>query len=108
MLFQIFLPLSKPVLATLVVFSSVGHWNAWFDGMIYMNRVEKYPLQTYLRTIVVEIDLSSISDVSQIANISTQNNKAAQIFIAMVPILCVYPFLQKYFTKGIVLGSVKG
>lgn len=105
---QIFLPLSKPVLATLVTFSAVGHWNSWFDGIIYMNRIEKYPLQSYLQTLVVKIDTSTIMDMSQIENIVTRNNRAAQIFVAMVPILCVYPFLQKYFTKGIVLGSVKG
>lgn len=57
---------------------------------------------------VVKIDTSTIMDMSQIENIVTRNNRAAQIFVAMVPILCVYPFLQKYFTKGIVLGSVKG
>lgn len=107
-LYRIFLPLSKPVLATLVVFTSVNHWNSWFDGILYMNRVEKYPLQSYLQTVVVNIDTSNISDLSQLQNLTTKNNKAAQIFIAMVPILIVYPFLQKYFTTGIVLGSVKG
>ncbi len=105
---RIFLPLSKPVLATLVVFSSVGHWNSWFDGILYMNRAEKYPLQSYLQTVVVKIDASSISDISQVQNLVAKGNKAAQIFIAMLPILCVYPFLQKYFVSGIVLGSVKG
>ena len=107
-LYRIFLPLSKPILATLIVYNTVNHWNAWFDGMLYMNRPEHFPLQTYLQTIVVELDLSTINDISQVMNISTQNSKAAQIIIAMVPILCVYPFLQKYFTKGIVMGSVKG
>ena len=106
-LYKIFLPLSKPVLATLVVFCSVNHWNSWFDGILYMNRAEKYPLQSYLQTIVVNIDMSNIEDVSQLANITVKNNKAAQIFIAMLPILVVYPFLQRYFTTGIVMGSVK-
>ena len=107
-LYRIFLPLSKPVLATLVVFVTVAHWNSWFDGMLYMNRPEHYPLQTYLQTIVVKLDLNTINDISQVKNISSQNSKAAQIIIAMLPILCVYPFLQKYFTKGIIMGSVKG
>ena len=87
---------------------TVAHWNSWFDGMLYMNRPEHYPLQTYLQTIVVKLDLNTINDISQVKNISSQNSKAAQIIIAMLPILCVYPFLQKYFTKGIIMGSVKG
>ena len=107
-LYKIFLPLSKPVLATLVVFTSVTHWNSWFDGILYMNRAEKYPLQSYLQTVVVDVDTTNIVDLSQLENIAQKNNKAAQIFVAMVPILLVYPFLQKYFTTGIVMGSVKG
>lgn len=107
-LFKLIVPLSKPVLATLTLFVAVNHWNAWFDGMLYMNRPENYPLQTYLRTIVVEINLETVTDLSVVESICQKNSKAAQIIIAMVPILCVYPFLQKYFTKGIILGSVKG
>lgn len=106
-LFKIFLPLSKPVLATLVVFCSVNHWNAWFDGIIYMKRIEKYPLQSFLQTIVINLDTSNVSDLSQIQNLTTKGNKSAEIILAMIPILVVYPFLQKYFTTGIVLGSVK-
>jgi putative aldouronate transport system permease protein len=107
-LFKIFIPLSKAVMATLILFVAVAHWNAWFDGMIYMNRPINYPLQTYLQTIVVQIDLNTTNDLSDIKNICEENSKSAQIIIAMLPILCFYPFLQKYFTKGIVLGSVKG
>ncbi|MDD2503160.1 MAG: carbohydrate ABC transporter permease, partial [Clostridia bacterium] len=97
-------------LATLVLFCIVGHWNSWFDGMIYMNRAENYPLQTYLQTVVVERDIRNlrIQDLQNMSDISERNNKAAQIFITMLPILLVYPFLQKYFAKGIILGSVKG
>lgn len=108
-LFRILLPISKPVLATLILFVAVGHWNAWFDGMLYMNDPSKYPLQTFLQTVVVKIDISrASSDISQFTKICELNSQCAQIIIAMVPILCVYPFLQKYFTKGIILGSVKG
>ncbi|MDD4680509.1 MAG: carbohydrate ABC transporter permease [Clostridia bacterium] len=109
-LWRMFLPLSKPALATLVLFCIVGHWNSWFDGMIYMNRAENYPLQTYLQTVVVERDIRNlrIQDLQNMSDISERNNKAAQIFITMLPILLVYPFLQKYFAKGIILGSVKG
>lgn len=105
---RIVLPLSKPILATLTLFIAVNHWNSWFDGMIYMNRPKNYPLQTYLQTIVVQIDVKSVATISDVANISPRNSKAAQIILAMLPIVMVYPFLQKYFTKGIVMGSVKG
>jgi putative aldouronate transport system permease protein len=108
LLFKIMMPLSKPVIATLILFVAVGHWNSWFDGMLLMNRPENYPLQTYLQTIVVQINVNAINNVETIKNICQRNSQAAQIIIAMLPILCVYPFLQKYFTKGIILGSVKG
>ena len=105
---KILVPISKPVMATLILFVAVGHWNSWFDGMLYMNSPQNYPLQTYLQTIVVQIDLNTVTSINDILNICQKNSKAAQIIIAMLPILVVYPFLQKYFTKGIILGSVKG
>jgi len=109
-LFQIYMPLSKPALATLILFCAVNHWNAWFDGLIYMNKTENYPLQSYLQTVIVQRDMAEITtaDMFSLKNISDRTNKAAQIFLAVIPILCIYPFLQKYFTTGIVLGSVKG
>lgn len=108
-LFKIVLPLSKPVLATLVLFTAVNHWNAWFDGMIYFNKIEDYPLQSYLRTVVVEIDMSLVTNPEDVlTGVTQKSNRSAQIFIAMAPILCVYPFLQKHFAGGIVMGSVKG
>lgn len=110
-MFSIVLPVSMPVLATVLLFFIVNHWNAWFDGLIYMNSPEKYPLQTYLQTQVVSRDLmamESLRDVRQVSGISDRTGKAAQIFLAAVPVLLVYPFLQKYFTTGIVMGSVKG
>ena len=67
-----------------------------------------YPLQTYLQTIVVDVNLTTQTPINLVANITQKNSKSAQIIIAMLPILVVYPFLQKYFTKGIILGSVKG
>ena len=107
---RIYLPLSKPALATLVLFVAVGHWNSWFDGLIFMNKPEHYPLQSYLQTVVVQRDLrvAAARDIRDMLEVTERNSKAAQIFIAMLPILMVYPFLQKHFTKGIVLGSVKG
>ena len=108
-LFKIVLPLCKPVLATLILFIAVAHWNSWFDGLIYMNHVENYPLQSYLQTIVVDIDMDLVQNVDDLLlNVTQKSSKSAQIFLAMLPILCIYPFLQKYFTSGIVMGSVKG
>ncbi|MFD0713434.1 carbohydrate ABC transporter permease [Paenibacillus sp. GCM10027626] len=109
-LFRIFVPLSLPALATILLFTIVGHWNSWFDGLILMNRPEQYPLQSYLQTVVIMQDLSSMTfeDAKMLAEISDRTTKAAQIFLAAFPVLLVYPFLQKYFVKGIVLGSVKG
>lgn len=108
---SIILPVSAPVLATIALFYIVNHWNSWFDGLIYMNNPDNYPLQTYLQTMVVSKNLmtmESLRDVRQISNISDRTGKAAQVFLAALPILMVYPFLQKYFTAGIVMGSVKG
>ncbi|KKI92186.1 ABC transporter permease [Bacillus sp. SA1-12] len=107
-LFKIYLPLSMPGIATVTLFTMVGHWNSWFDGLIYMMKADNYPLATFLQTIVVQQDMSKISaDPSLLENLSQRTVQAAQIFIGALPILVVYPFLQKYFVKGIVLGSVK-
>ncbi len=106
------LPLSTPALATIVMFCTVGHWNAWFDGLIYMNRPDHYPLQSYLQTVVTTIDQRmtnmTTKDLELLKLISNRTTKSAQIFLAALPILAVYPFLQKYFMTGLVLGSVKG
>ena len=108
-LFNIYLPLSLPSIATLSLFTMVFHWNAWFDGILYMNDQTKYPLATFLQTIIVQQDLSQLSlNPEDLENLSQRTVKAAQIFIGALPILMVYPFLQKYFVKGIVLGAVKG
>ena len=95
-------------LATISLFTMVFHWNSWFDGLIYMTKAENYPLSTLLQTIVVQRDLSNMSlDAETLRNLSERTVKAAQIFIAAVPMLVVYPFIQKYFVKGIVLGAEK-
>lgn len=107
-LFQIYLPLSMAGIATVTLFTMVFHWNSWFDGLIYMRETANYPLATFLQTIVVQQDMSKIStDPEDLANLSQRTVKSAQIFIGALPILLVYPFLQKYFVKGIVMGSVK-
>lgn len=109
-LWRIYVPTSTPALATLVLFAAVAHWNSWFDGMIFMNRPEHYPLQTYLQSVIVMRDLSLVGNEAwkDMMQISDRTVKAAQIFMGALPILMVYPFLQRYFVKGIVLGSVKG
>lgn len=114
-LLKIILPVCTPTIATVTLFSFVGHWNSWFDGMIYMNTVDKYPLQTYLQTVVInpEVFFRNATNISaDLANyttlVSARTSNAAQIFLAIIPIMCIYPFLQKYFTTGLVMGSVKG
>ena len=114
-LIQVILPVCKPTLATVTLFSFVAHWNSWYDGMIYMNTVDKYPLQTYLQTVVInpEAFFRNATNISaELASylnlVNARTTNAAQLFLSIIPILCIYPFLQKYFTTGLVMGSVKG
>lgn len=109
-LWKIYVPISLPVIATVTLFTMVFHWNNWFDGLIYMNNSDNYPLQTYLRSIIIEFNMAnmSIEEQKQLAKMSAKTVKCAQMFIGAIPILMVYPFLQKYFVSGITLGSVKG
>jgi putative aldouronate transport system permease protein len=106
---QIILPLCQVSIATISLFIVVGNWNAWYDGMLYINNNHKFPLQTYLRTVVVKPDLSRVTDVNDLAQlVASSGADAAKIFLAILPIMLVYPFAQRHFVKGIVLGSVKG
>jgi putative aldouronate transport system permease protein len=109
-LWQIFVPISVPVIATVTLFSLVQHWNSWFDGMIYMRNSINYPLQTYLRSIIMNFDFSKLTPEEQarLARMNIRSVKSAQMIIGALPILAVYPYLQKYFISGITLGSVKG
>jgi len=107
-LFSIYLPVAIPALATVSLFTMVFHWNSWFDGMIYMTDSKKYPLSTFLQTIIIQQDYSKMSvDAETLRNLSQRTVKSAQIFIGALPMLIIYPFLQRYFVKGIVLGSEK-
>ncbi|PQP81502.1 ABC transporter permease [Paenibacillus sp. PCH8] len=107
-LILVYVPLSLPAIATLSLFTMVYQWNSWFDGMIYMSDIKNYPLASLLQTIIVQQDLSKINvDPSMLENISQRTVRAAQIFIGALPILMVYPFLQRFFVKGIVIGAVK-
>jgi len=111
---KIYIPLSGSVLATILLFTMVGHWNSWFDGFIFLNSPKKYPLQTYLSTLVMQAKIDSSmrfitqEDLVKLRNISHKSLNIAQIFMGALPIMLVYPFLQRFFIKGIVIGSVKG
>lgn len=109
-LFGIFLPLSTPVLATILVFTIVGHWNEFFQALVLMTKNENYPLQSYIRQVTIVLDPSKVDadTAKRLSSMSNQTLNAAKIFISMLPLLIIYPFLQKYFVKGITLGSVKG
>lgn len=106
-LWIIFVPLSLPSLATITLFASVGHWNAWFDGFLYMNRPEHFPLQTYLRSVIIEQD-KELLDIHEWNNISDRTTRASQVIVGALPIIAVYPLLQRFFIKGMVMGSIKG
>lgn len=108
-MWKIYVPISMPAIATILLFTMVGHWNSWFDGLILMNSPKHYPLSSYLQTVIIQMDYSQMKqeDIDLLAIISNRTTKAAQIIVGALPILIVYPFLQRYFVKGIVLGSVK-
>ena len=109
-MWQIYVPTSTAALATVALLSTVYHWNEWFNGILYMKTPDQYPLQSYLRTIVIDMKLTNMgaNDWQALALVSDKTVKCAQIFLASLPILVAYPFLQRYFVKGMVLGSVKG
>lgn len=109
-LFRIILPLSGPILAVMVLFYGVGNWNQWFSAMIYLQEHQKYPLQLILREILLANSTDSMMGNTMDADKAAvgETIKYASIVVATVPILCVYPFLQKYFVKGVMIGAVKG
>lgn len=109
-LFRIILPLSVPVIAVMILFYGVGHWNSWFNAMLFLRTRQLYPLQLILREILISSDTSQMTtnvggmDVEAVG----QTIKYATVMVATLPILFVYPFLQKYFVKGIMIGALKG
>ncbi len=109
-LFKIILPLSKAVLATVGLWVAVAHWNSWFDSMLYIDDKSKQVVQLYLQQIVQKGLTNDLGDgMSNDINVQTADTiKSATIMVTVLPILCVYPFIQKYFISGVMLGSVKG
>lgn len=106
-LFSIMIPLSKPALASIALFYFIGHWNSYFLPMIYLNTDSLYPLQVILRDMLVFSETSG-SALVEASALAPQAKKNATIVLAMIPVLIVYPFAQKYFAKGVMLGSEKG
>ena len=115
-LFRILIPLSGSVIAVLVLFSAVGYWNMWYEPMIFLTERSKYPIQSVLREILIDSSTQMMAGAGNIqTKFTAKTNAAAQtlikyanIMVCTVPILLVYPFLQKYFVKGVMVGSLKG
>lgn len=107
-LFKIYIPISLPALATIALFSIVGHWNDFFSGLLYINKTANYPLQTYIQQLSVDITkVTNAAQLQSVADISNKTLNSAKIVVSTIPLLVIYPFLQKYFVNGMVMGSVK-
>ncbi|ACT02821.1 carbohydrate ABC transporter permease [Paenibacillus sp. JDR-2] len=116
-LFKIVLPLSKALLATFALFGLVGSWNSWFEALVYLQDQDKYPLQMVLRNYLFTLDTNAIAGRVGAGNVAINQSgdsldpqavRMSVIIITMFPIMCIYPFFQKHFTKGILVGSIKG
>jgi len=107
-LFKIILPLSKPIIATVLLFYAVDRWNEWFNAMVFLRRNDLIPLQLVLRTIVMDsVIVNSLSIAGPRVPRFTEGIQTATIMVTMLPIMCFFPFLQKYFVKGIMIGAIK-
>jgi putative aldouronate transport system permease protein len=109
---RIYTPLAKPILATIALWSIVGHWNSWFNAMLFIEDQNMYPLQMIVRKVLITFQptskMRSIIASFKPAGVSEQTVRCAIIIITILPIIMIYPFLQKYFVKGIMIGSIKG
>ena len=107
---RIIVPLSKSIMAVMVLYYAVGHWNSWFNAMVFLRDRSKYPLQLVMQEILIQNDTSSMTTDSTTLerNSIAETIKYASIMVSTLPILLVYPFLQKYFVKGVLIGAVKG
>lgn len=110
--FQIIVPLSKPIIMTLALWMAVAHWNQWFDSLMYINREDKKVVQSFIQRIVTDGSVDMVKDVNASEadkkDVIGKTIQSASIMVSILPILCVYPFIQKYFVKGVTLGAVKG
>lgn len=105
-LFRIIMPLAKPTIMVILLYYAVGHWNAWFHAMIYIRDASKRPLQLFLRDILTRNQMGAMTGQTDIEDVG-QTIKYATILVSTVPILCIYPFIQKYFVQGVMIGAVK-
>jgi putative aldouronate transport system permease protein len=112
LLVRIILPLSMPIIAVMALFYGVGHWNSYFDALIYLSDKEKFPLQLFLRQMLIQEDMSGMAtsgtDVHAEHLMQIEGLKYAVVVVASLPMLIIYPFLQKFFVKGVMIGSLKG
>ncbi|WP_349946455.1 carbohydrate ABC transporter permease [Lacrimispora sp. BS-2] len=111
-LLKIYLPLSKASLATISLFAIVNHWNAYFDGKIYINSLNRLPLQTYIQSLAASINTNMMAsmtaeEIQEQLAVSSLTFNSAKVIVSMIPILLIYPFLQRYFVSGMVVGAVK-
>ena len=107
-LLKVFLPVVKPTLAAVTLFTIVGHWNDYFSALVYITDTANYPLQTYIQQL--NVDITEVTDpdkLEQLARVSSRTLNSAKIVVSTIPLLMIYPFMQKYFVSGIVVGSVK-
>ncbi len=110
---SIYVPIALPVLAAISIFTAVGHWNSWFDVLIYNPSGKWDTLQVYLRRLLLEVEaLAQVQDIDllrrRMMDVSTETYRAATTMVVTIPIVLVYPFLQRYFISGITIGAVKG
>ena len=106
--FRIVIPLSLPVIATVAMWMGVYHWNAYFDNLIYITDRSKYVLQRMIRSLIIDANMSGMESMNDASILSPESLKGATILISTIPILLVYPFAQRYFIKGVMIGGVKG
>ena len=108
--FRIVIPLSKAMLATFTLFAAVSYWNTYFSAMMYITDSTKWPLQVFLQQIVISLNFDQYMDtgLELLSNVPQEVAQMACIVVAVLPIMLVYPFLQKHFAKGVMVGSVKG
>ena len=105
-LFRIIMPLAKPTIMVILLYYAVGHWNSWFNAMIYLRDADKMPIQIFLRDILTRSQLGAMTGQTDVED-EGQTIKYATIIVSTVPILCIYPFIQKHFVKGVMIGAVK-